>query len=63
MGPKRLQTDADYRRAQEDWLDLQENLGRSPDDIARTDLRFLAGTAILGVAAAVLLARRLFVRG
>ena len=60
MDPNRLRTDAEYRRAQEDWLDLQENLRRSPEDVARTDVLFLAGTTLLTVAL-VLAARRLLV--
>ena len=60
MDPNRLRTDAEYRRAQEDWLDHQENLGRSPQDVAATDVVFMAGTALLTVAV-VLVARRLLV--
>ena len=61
MDPHRLRTDADYRRAQEDWLDHEENLGRSAADVAGTDLVFIAGMSIVTVAV-VLFIRRLIVR-
>ena len=43
----RLQTDPAYRRAYEDWLDLQENLTRTPAETRRTDLMFVASFVVL----------------
>jgi hypothetical protein len=50
----RLQNDPTYRRAYEDWLDHQDNLRRTPDETRRTDLLFLALTALLTLVALVL---------
>ena len=44
---ERLQTDPTYHRAYEDWLDLQENLARSPRDTRRLDLIFVISCLLL----------------
>jgi hypothetical protein len=50
VDPHRLGTDPAYRRAYEDWLDLQENLGRSPGEARRPDLLFVTVSLLLTAA-------------
>jgi hypothetical protein len=43
----RLHSDPAYGRAYEDWLDLQDNLARTPADRRRVDLFFVATSLLL----------------